>query len=293
MSGAADKGKLLPPNCTRYESSSQDDSSGHEEGIRYPAVNEESSLLAQSKISYENSGNSVAEGSFEREKNLLKNTIRIPNRHENDDTGLENRIVLKKTDTTVLVELKSLLFSSAPLAITFLLQCSLSSISVFAAGNLGTVGLAAVSIGSLTTNMTCYAIVQSIIAALDTLCPQAFGAKKYHLVGTYVQKCVAMNFAIMLPILFIWLFFGYEIIMIFLPDNRSAEYAALYLRYIVPGIPAYILLECGRKFLQAQAIYHVSTAVLSFAAPSNLVMNLLLVKIFGFIGIPIAISVNY
>mmetsp|Transcript_632 Transcript_632/g.614 ORF Transcript_632/g.614 Transcript_632/m.614 type:complete len:224 (+) Transcript_632:258-929(+) len=107
MSGTADKGKLLPPNCTRYESSSQDDSSGHEEGIRYPAMNEESSLLAQSKISYENSGNSVAEGSFEREKNLLKNTIRIPNRHENDDTGLENRIVLKKNryDSTSRIEI--------------------------------------------------------------------------------------------------------------------------------------------------------------------------------------------
>lgn len=212
---------------------------------------------------------------------MLKDWVRRPNS------------LKKKTDTTVLAELKSLLFSSVPLAITFLLQYSLSSVSVFAAGNLGTLELAAVSVGSLTTSMTGYAIIQGIIEALDTLCPQAFGAKKYHPVGSYVQKCVAMNFAIMLPILFIWIFFGYKIVIVFLSDNTRAEYAALHLRYIAPGIPAYILFECGRKFLQAQGIYHVSTVVLLFAAPSNLVMNLLFVKTFGFIGIPIAISVNY
>ncbi|MDN6194761.1 MAG: MATE family efflux transporter, partial [Alkalibacterium sp.] len=289
--GSASKGN--PLNCSRHESSSNDGFSDGEEGTRRPGVNETSPLLSLSRKSYENDRNSFAQGCFERERSLFKNKIKSPNGNENDDTTMQDDIVSKNSDTSVLVELKSLLLSSVPLAITFLLQCSLSSVSVFAAGNLGAVELAAVSVGSLTTSMTGYAIVQGIIAALDTLCPQAFGAKKYYLVGSYVQKCVAMNFAIMLPILFIWIFFGYEIVLIFLPDDESAKYAAMYLQYIAPGIPAYILFECGRKFLQAQGIYHVSTVVLLFAAPSNVVMNLLFVKTFGFIGIPLAISVNY
>lgn len=289
--GSASEGNIL--NCSRHESNSNDAFSDSEEGIRRSGVNEASPLLALARKRYEHYRNSSVQGYFERGRNLFKNKTTNPNGNENDDTMIQDHIDSKTSDTTVLVELKSLLLSSLPLAITFLLQCSLSSVSVFAAGNLGTIELAAVSVGSLTTSMTGYAIVQGVIAALDTLCPQAFGAKKYHLVGSYVQKCVAMNFAFMLPILFIWIFFGYEIVLIFLPDDESAQYAAMYLQYIAPGIPAYILFECGRKFLQAQGIYHVSTVILLFAAPSNVVMNLLFVKAFGFIGIPIAISVNY
>lgn len=62
MSGSAIKINLFPSNCTRYESSSQDDYSGHEERIQCAAVNEVSPLLAKSKISYENRRNSVAKG---------------------------------------------------------------------------------------------------------------------------------------------------------------------------------------------------------------------------------------
>lgn len=81
--------------------------------------------------------------------------------------------------------------------------------------------------------MAGYAIIQGIIADLDSLCLQAFGTKKYYLVGSYVQKCVAMNFAIMLPV-FIWIFFGHEIVSVFLLDNNNAKYAAMYFRYTAP-----------------------------------------------------------
>lgn len=190
-------------------------------------------------------------------------------------------------------ELRALVKSSIPLVVTFLLQNSLSTVSVFSVGHLGASELAAVSMGAMTANITGYATIQGISTALDTLCPQAFGAKKYHLVGEYMQKCIALNFLIITPVLFIWLFFGKQLLNLLLPDQSTANFAAQYLLYLSPGIPAYILFECGKRFLQAQGIYHVSTVVLLFAAPSNLVMNLLFVKQFGFIGAPIAVSINY
>lgn len=290
---SVNNGLSIPSDIDRFDSSNQGDFSGDERGIRCSSVNDTSPLL---KASYDSHSKSVAQELIEQERGFLKYHNRIPNKGNENQAikRFEETISSKKiTDTTALIELKSLFVASVPLSMTFLLQCSFSTVSVFTAGHLGSVELASVSIGSMTASISGYAIIQGISSALDTLCPQAFGAKEYYLVGTYLQKCVAMNFTIMVPILFIWTFFGYEVITGFLPDNDTAKYAAVYLRYTAPGIPAYILFECGKKFLEAQGIYHISTIVLLFAAPSNLVMNLLLVKTFGYIGIPMAISINY
>ena len=70
----------------------------------------------------------------------------------------------------------------------------------------------------------------------------------------------------MLPIFIIWIFFGYDLICLILPDKETAKLSAVYLKYLTFGMPAYILFECGKRFLQAQGIYHISTYVLLIAA---------------------------
>lgn len=239
---------------------------------------------------------SVAHELIQQERDLLKNNHIVVD--ESDDeaiaTTFDEAIASKKIkSTTATAELVSLVKSSIPLVMTFLLQNSLSTVSVFSVGHLGAVELAAVSMGSMTANITGYATIQGIATALDTLCPQAFGAKRYGLVGDYMQKCIALIFVIMTPMLIIWVFFGYDLICLLLPDKETANLAAKYLLYLSPGIPPYILFECGKRFLQAQGVYHVSTYVLLFAAPSNLIMNLVFVRTIGYLGAPIAVAINY
>lgn len=242
---------------------------------------------------------SVHQEILEQERDLLEdNKISIshnPGRDEEEDLTetFEEAVKSNKLVTSNSIELKTLIKSSIPLVITFLLQNSLSTVSVFTVGHLGATELAAVSMGAMTANITGYATIQGIATALDTLCPQAFGAKKYHLVGIYLQKCVALILTIMLPILIIWIFFGYRLIVLLIPDKETAKLAAVYLQYIAPGIPAYILFECGKRFLQAQGVYHISTYVLLFAAPSNAIMNVILVKHLGYLGAPVAVAINY
>ncbi|EGW29987.1 ethionine resistance protein [Spathaspora passalidarum NRRL Y-27907] len=240
-------------------------------------------------------GSMVARELLEQERDLLKeNHITYLGGDEQIMDAFEDAIANKKLDhTTAAIELKSLIKSSVPLVMTFLLQNSLSTVSVFMVGHLGATELAAVSMGAMTANITGYATIQGIATALDTLCPQAFGAKKYTLVGTYLQKCTSLEFVIMLPILFIWVFYGYDLITMILPDKETAKLSAVYLQYVAFGMPAYILFECGKRFLQAQGIYHISTYVLLIAAPSNLIMNYLLVKHIGYLGAPIAVAINY
>ncbi|XBA45799.1 hypothetical protein SBP28_000218 [Candidozyma auris] len=230
----------------------------------------------------------------EREVLRIRRIIPAHESDENIPSIFENAVnqgKIRKVSHSV--ELVSLMRSSLPLVCTFLLQNSLSTVSVFTVGHLGAVELAAVSMGSMTANITGYATIQGIATALDTLCPQAFGAQRYHLVGDYMQKCVALIAVVICPILIIWVFFGYQLITLLLPDKSTAVLAAAYLRYISFGIPAYVLFECGKRFLQAQGIYHVATYVLLFASPSNLVMNIIFVKLFGYLGAPIAVAINY
>lgn len=239
---------------------------------------------------------SVSREVLEQERELLKDH-HIEVEGINDDeliNAFEDAVVNKRLEvTTPMIELKALVKSSIPLVMTFLLQNSLSTVSVFTVGHLGATELAAVSMGAMTANITGYATIQGIATALDTLCPQAFGAKKYSLVGTYLQKCTALIVVIMFPILILWVFFGYDLICLIVPDKETAKLAAVYLKYIAFGIPAYITFECGKRFLQAQGIYHISTYVLLLAAPSNLIMNVLLVKKFGYLGAPVAVAINY
>jgi putative efflux protein, MATE family len=239
---------------------------------------------------------SISREVLEQERELLKDH-HIEVEGINDDeliNAFEDAVVNKRLEvTTPMIELKALVKSSIPLVMTFLLQNSLSTVSVFTVGHLGATELAAVSMGAMTANITGYATIQGIATALDTLCPQAFGAKKYSLVGTYLQKCTALIVVIMFPILILWVFFGYDLICLIVPDKETAKLAAVYLKYIAFGIPAYITFECGKRFLQAQGIYHISTYVLLLAAPSNLIMNVLLVKKFGYLGAPVAVAINY
>ncbi|CUM65721.1 uncharacterized protein PRCAT00003369001 [Priceomyces carsonii] len=231
---------------------------------------------------------------LEDERQLLEsNHIPYGGTDEGIVENFEHAIIDKRITSSKLAELKWLMKSSIPLVATFLLEISFPTVSVFAVGHIGPTELAAVSIGAMTVNMTGYATIQGLATALDTLCPQAFGAGKYKLVGSYFQKCTALISVVMIPIIIAWIFFGTSIIMFLVPEEETARLSAVYLKFIAPGIPAYILFETGKRFLQAQGVYHISTYVLLVTAPLNAVMTLLFVKHIGYLGAPIAVSINF
>ena len=206
----------------------------------------------------------VHQGLVDQERELLEsNHIVVPhlsNGLQDDDieAAFDQAVKENTLHTNAWIELRLLVSSLIPLVLTFLLQNSLLTVSVFSVGHLGATELAAVSMGAMTANITGYATIQGIATALDTLCPQAFGAKKYHLVGIYIQKCIALILTLMFPILIIWVFYGYQVIALLVTDKDTARHAAVYLQYIAPGIPAYGLFECGKRFWVAQGIYHIS-----------------------------------
>lgn len=196
-----------------------------------------------------------------------------------------------RTETCIVVT------SSAPLVLTFLLQFSLSTTSMYAAGKLGSKELAAVSLAACTFTITGIAVYQGMATSLDSLCSQAYGFGNLHHVGLYLQRCVLLTLLLTaFPLSFIWYYSG-PILSCLVPDKELAYMSQTYLRWITFGAPGLLFFEIGKRFLQAQQIFNAGTYILLVAVPFNFVAHWLLVWHptygLGLVGAPIAISLTY
>lgn len=95
---------------------------------------------------------------------------------ENINKRWEEAVASGKIKTTWQREAVVLGRYSRSLILTFLLQYSLTVASIFTVGHIGKVELGAVSLASMTANITGYAIYQGLATSLDTLCAQAYGS---------------------------------------------------------------------------------------------------------------------
>jgi hypothetical protein len=101
-------------------------------------------------------------------------------------------------------ELSMLLASSFPLVCTSILQYSQVAVTLLFVGRLGKDELAAVSLACLTANVTGWAVFQGLASALDTLCPQAYGAGLKRAVGLHTQRMGLLLLCISIPIGIFW-----------------------------------------------------------------------------------------
>ncbi|KAI0165484.1 MATE efflux family protein [Xylariaceae sp. FL1272] len=210
---------------------------------------------------------------------------------ENIDAQWEAAVAHNLIETTWQREAKTIASYSRSLILTFMLQYSINITSVFTVGRLGSVELGAVSLGTMTANIFCYAFFQGLATSLDTLCAQAYGSGRKQLVGLQLQRMIFFLWLLAIPIAVLF-FFAEHILLLIIPEPDSARLAGLYLRVVLFGIPGYAAFEGGKRFVQAQGLFVATTYVLLIAAPFNVLLNWLLVWHFelGFIGAPIAVA---
>lgn len=212
---------------------------------------------------------------------------------ENVEAKWEEAVAAGMIHTTWQRETKVIAGYSAPLMVTFVLQYSLTVASIFTVGHIGTVELGAVSLASMSANITGYAIYQGLATSLDTLCSQAYGSGRKKLVGLQMQRMIYFLWTITIPIAIIWLL-AENILLALVPEPEVARLAGLYLKVVLFGAPGYAAFEAGKRFVQAQGLFSASLYVLIFCAPFNAFMNWLFVwKLkWGFIGAPIAVAIT-
>lgn len=205
----------------------------------------------------------------------------------------DEAVAAGKIQTTWQREAKVLGQYSLPLMATFLLQYSLTVASIFTVGHIGTAELGAVSLASMSANITGYAIYQGLATSLDTLCAQAYGSGRKKLVGLQMQRMIFFLWTITIPIAVIWLL-AENILLAIVPEPAVAELAGLYLKVVLIGAPGYAAFEAGKRFAQAQGLFSAALWVLIICAPLNAFMNWLFVwKLkMGFVGAPIAVAIT-
>lgn len=195
--------------------------------------------------------------------------------------------------TTWQREAKVLARYSLPLMVTFMLQYSLTVASIFTVGHIGTAELGAVSLASMTANITGYAIYQGLATSLDTLCAQAYGSGRKKLVGLQMQRMIWFLWTLTIPIGIIWILAD-RILMRIVPEHEVARLAGTYLKIVLAGAPGYATFEAGKRYTQAQGLFSASLYVLLFCAPFNAFMNWLFVWHLGmgFKGAPLAVAIT-
>ncbi|KAJ0046671.1 hypothetical protein Pint_04596 [Pistacia integerrima] len=137
--------------------------------------------------------------------------------------------------------------------VTNVFYYAITLVSVMFAGHLGQLELAGATLANSWATVTGFALMAGLSGALETLCGQGFGARHYSLLGIYLQSSCIISFFFSAIVSIVW-FYSEPVLIILHQDSHISKQAALYVRYLIPGLFAYGFLQNILKFLQAQSV---------------------------------------
>ena len=95
--------------------------------------------------------------------------------------------------------------------------------------------LAGVGMGNMLINVLCFAVVQGLNGALETLVSQAYGAGKYKACGIYLNRGKFVATIIFIPIIILYIC-SEEILVGLHQDRQISHIAKRYCCMLLPGI---------------------------------------------------------
>ncbi|XP_050204897.1 protein DETOXIFICATION 27-like [Mercurialis annua] len=171
-----------------------------------------------------------------------------------------------KISRKVWIESKKLWQIAGPAICGRLASFSMVAITQAFAGHLGDLELAAFSIVNNVIVGFDLGLLLGMASALETICGQAFGAKKYYLLGTYLQRSWIVLF--LCCILFLPMYiFATPVLKLLGQSNEVAELSGVVALYTIPLHFCFAFQFPLQRFLQCQlknaVIVWVSLAALA------------------------------
>ncbi|CAN4126758.1 unnamed protein product [Withania somnifera] len=174
---------------------------------------------------------------------------------ENKVPLIENYVSLEQNEqsfgTRFWIETKKLWRIVGPAIFSRIASYSMFVITQAFAGHLGDLELAAMSIASNVVLGFDFGLMLGMASALETLCGQAFGAKKHYMLGVYLQRSWIVLFLcciIMLPI-----FFFATPVLIFLGQPQDvSELSGIVVLAFIPLHFCFAFQFPIQRFLQSQ-----------------------------------------
>ncbi|KAF3511354.1 hypothetical protein F2Q69_00004703 [Brassica cretica] len=204
-------------------------------------------------------------GEEESESRILP-LLKSPNTAEEDGGELKKR---------VWVETKKLWTVVGPAIFSRLTTNSILVITQAFAGHLGDVELAAISIVINVILGFNFGLLLGMASALETLCGQAFGAKKYFMLGVYMQRSWIVLFVCSVFLLPIYLFTTPVLKFLGQPDD-IAELCGVVALWAIPLHFSFCLALPLQRFLQCQ----LRNKVTAYSAAVALVAHVLMCWLF-------------
>ncbi|XP_057830778.2 protein DETOXIFICATION 27 [Cryptomeria japonica] len=143
------------------------------------------------------------------------------------------------------------------------------------AGHIGDLELAAISIASTVIVGFNFGLFLGMGSALETLCGQAFGARKYHLLGLYMQRAWIVLFGVAILLLPLYIFATPILKILGQPDD-IAELTGKVSIWFIPQHFSFVLLFPVQRFLQSQ----LKNMVIAWISAATLVLHIFLSWLF-------------
>ncbi|XVF15264.1 hypothetical protein REPUB_Repub09cG0136100 [Reevesia pubescens] len=151
----------------------------------------------------------------------------------------------------VWIESKKLWQIVGPAIFSRLASYSMLVITQAFAGHLGDLELAAISIANNVVVGFDFGLLLGMASALETLCGQAFGAKKYYMLGVYMQRSWIVLFLCCILLLPLYLFASPVLKLLGQPED-VAELSGIVSMWMIPLHFSFAFQFPLQRFLQSQ-----------------------------------------
>ncbi|KAJ8477314.1 hypothetical protein OPV22_021041 [Ensete ventricosum] len=159
----------------------------------------------------------------------------------------------------VWAELKHLWPIVVPSMIGRLALSTMPVITQAYAGHIGDLELASFSIAFIVVASLAFGLLLGIASALETLCGQDFGAKKYHMLGVYMQRSTVVLFLCALLLLPLYIC-ATQLLELLGQSKEIAREAGDLSLWLLPLHYSYVFMFRLPRFLQCQLKYYVNAA---------------------------------
>ncbi|KAF8023369.1 hypothetical protein BT93_F0774 [Corymbia citriodora subsp. variegata] len=196
--------------------------------------------------------------------------------------------------TKVWIETKKLWQIVGPAIFSRVSSYSMNIISQAFAGHLGEVELAAFSIANTVIVGFNFGLLLGMGSALETLCGQAFGAKRYRMLGIYMQRSWIVLFCCCFLLLPVYVFAAPLMRLLGQPDD-VAEMTGVAAVAMIPLHFSFAFQFPLQRFLQCQLKNPVIAWVSLVALVFNVLFSWLAVYVFGFgiIGLSVVLDISW
>ncbi|KAK6124464.1 hypothetical protein DH2020_041794 [Rehmannia glutinosa] len=201
---------------------------------------------------------------------------------------------LKRLKKATWIELKLLFKLAAPAVMMYLINNAMSISTRIFSGHLGNREFAAACLGNQGIQLFAYGLLLGMGSAVETLCGQAYGARRYEMLGVYLQRATVVLFLFSIPIVVVYVL-SRQLLLLIGESEQVATLASVFVYGLIPQIFAYVVNFPIQKFMQSQSIVAPSALISLATLGVHLVVSWIAVYRIGLglLGASLVLSLSW